>query len=63
MNRVKRRRPSKRMLERDHLVQHGAEREQVGAVIHGGPVDLLRRHGREGAGKLAEPEVARAAPS
>ena len=33
---------------RDHLVQHAAERENVGAVVHREPAHLLRRHVGDG---------------
>ena len=42
--RVGRRLAAKGAAPRQHLVEHGAEREDVGAVIHLLPAHLLRRH-------------------
>ena len=38
--------PTERQLAGGHLVEHDAQAEQVGAVVHGGPLGLLRAHVR-----------------
>ena len=48
-HRVRGRGPVERALARDHLVEHRAEAEDVGAVIDREPAHLLRRHVAHGA--------------
>ena len=58
--RVDRRGPLEGAAPGEHLVEHGAERELIGAKIHDGAARLFRRHVGQRAHHGARPRIARA---